>query len=186
MKWNRIITLCVFAVVCMALSFALAEGDTVDTSVFVMPSSLRIIEESAFENTVPLTVYMSDSVEIIGDRAFAGTTKLHYIFIPESVRLIGENAFDGRNDLTIIGVGKSFAEDWARRHGYRFVKLDVWIGTKTELGRFIRWLWRLPPYIQPITDDTESDRRFYRLSYVTCSANPKEKPELYPIEYDFP
>lgn len=186
MRVCRIFFVAMLVLLLMALSHALAEENHSGTSVFNLPASLRVIKESAFENTSPTKVRLNDRVEYIGDRAFAGKSKIDVIFIPKDTGFIGEDAFAGRDGLVIAGIHGSYAEDWARRHGYRFVHFDIWIHRKTERGRYERRLVREPVHEQSQSDDNESARKHFGTSFEIGYTNPKEKPEMYPVDYDFP
>ena len=186
MRWNKLLILAILVVLCMMLSHALAEEKNTGNAVFTLPSSLRIIEESAFENTVPTTIYLPDSTEYIGDRAFAGSQEMEVIYIPKTVEYIGEEAFAGRDNLLIVGIRGTYAEDWAKRHGYRFRYLDVWATDKTEHGQLRRRTERILSYNQAKSDNMARAKLFIVLFFVFFSLNPKDKPEYYPIDYDFP
>ena len=186
MRKYRIFFVAMLVLLLLALSQAYAEENHSGTSVFNLPASLHTIAEGAFENTVPTRVRLYEMVEYIGDRAFAGTSKLVVVSIPQNTRYIGKDAFAGRDGLVIVGIPGSYAEDWARRHGYRFVHIDIWIDRKTERGRYERWFVRGLVHEQSQSGDNESVRNHIGPFFENGYANPKEKPEMYPIEYDFP
>lgn len=56
-----------------------------------------------------------------GSRAFAGCAALRDIYIPGSTYSIASDAFEGVNNLTIHGVGGSYAEHFVSTKSYRFV-----------------------------------------------------------------
>ena len=182
MKWNKLLLVALAAILCTALSHALAE----ESAVFRLPASLRIIEEGAFEETAPSAVYLPDSLEYIGDRAFAQTEDLTVAYIPRSVRYIGEDAFAGHDGLVIVGIPGSYAEGWAKRHGYKFVYMDVWAEEQTSHGRVYRRCERLVSYAQPQPGLMTGMALFFILCFLFFSPDPKDRPEYFPIMYDFP
>ena len=184
MKHFRIFIMFALVMLFLTLSCACAEEDHRAFSVFRMPTALQVIEEGAFENTSPNVVYLPDKVEYIGDRAIAGTP-LNAIFIPRSTIFIGKDAFADPSEMVIIGVPGSYAEDWARQHGYRFIYMDLWITDQTGHGQ----VWRLDSnrhWKSALPDGLEGMRWVFRFSSENSSTNPKDRPEMYPIEYDFP
>ena len=66
--------------------------------------SYRVTElGAAFRNVVGLVdVVLPDSLEVIGDYAFAGATMLERIVIPRGVKKIGAHAFDGATALASV------------------------------------------------------------------------------------
>ena len=186
MKRYQVLLMLAIVAVCLALSSALAEDHSLESSVLTMPSSLRIIEESAFENTAPTSVFLPESVEYIGDRAFAGTARLAVVFIPPKTQYIGENAFAGCDGLVIVGAPGSYAQKWAIEHGYRFVSMDVWLLIKTDRSRFKELFRRVTIGEMLSPKDLDSLRYFFRSYIDSPDTDPKKRAELYPIEYDFP
>lgn len=68
----------------------------------MLPSSLRVIEDYAFEDSAFTHVYIGDQVTCIGSGAFKNCTGLLQIRIPDSVTEIGTDAFSGCDDLVIL------------------------------------------------------------------------------------
>ena len=87
---------------------------------FVLPPSLEVIEEEAFEGLSMTVVKCPDSLTEIRSRAFADCTDLDQIFIPENVGTIADTAFAGCGSITIFGIEGSEAEAFAARKGYSF------------------------------------------------------------------
>lgn len=85
-----------------------------------LPDSVREIGHSAFSNCKALgTIKIPEGVRSISWETFKNCTGLSSITIPDSVREIGNNAFLGcRSYLTICCHSGSFAESYAREHGY--------------------------------------------------------------------
>ena len=108
------------------------EVSTADTGVFVMPASLRIIKENAFEGTNAAVVLLSENVETIESRAFANASSLSYIYFPSATRYISDDAFEGVSDLTIMGPQNSFIQEWTRARAYTFIATGERVYTAKE------------------------------------------------------
>lgn len=104
-----------FALTLAALSQAKANAE------FTLPASVQIIEDGAFQNTAAEEVILQDSVEYIGDYAFADMSELSAVTIPGSTVYIGENAFSGSDpELIIVCEPDSYAMRWAQEHDIRY------------------------------------------------------------------
>ena len=95
------------------------------TGVLKLPSSLQVIEESAFEGTGALVVALPEGVRVIQQHAFANAVQLMHINLPGTVESLGEDIFEGDRSVTIHGRPDSKAQDYARRYRIRFRSLDV-------------------------------------------------------------
>ena len=91
---------------------------------FVLPFSLKKIEDEAFEGGVFTFAKLSYNVAMIGSRAFADCPNLKYIYIPAATKTITADAFDGVEGLTILGASGSTAETFATAHGYTFIAIS--------------------------------------------------------------
>lgn len=70
-----------------------------------IPSSIKIIEKSAFFQCYSLTtVNMESGIKEIGSYAFGKCTKLKQINIPESIEIIRDNAFSECSSLETISI----------------------------------------------------------------------------------
>ena len=87
---------------------------------FTLPSSLKIIEDSAFEGTALVSVDVPESVSYIGERAFANIHTLLGVHIPDKTQFIGKEAFAGSKQVTLTASANSYARTWAKDKGYRF------------------------------------------------------------------
>ncbi len=87
---------------------------------FNLPSSLRIIDDSAFEGTALVSVDIPESVTYIGDNAFANIPTLLAVHIPDATQFIGKNAFANSKNVTITASSNSYARSWAKDNGLRF------------------------------------------------------------------
>jgi hypothetical protein len=88
-----------------------------------IPGSIESIKAAAFSNCFRLeTVIIHEGVTAIGAGAFQRCAALKTIVIPASVESITRAAFEGTpRDLTIYGVAGSYAEEYAREWGIKFV-----------------------------------------------------------------
>ena len=184
MKRNWLLAALAVIVLCVALSFGAAKAEEAKQRVYRMPQALITIEAGAFEGTNASEVYLSDSVKSIGDRAFANMPNLRIIRIPKETIFIGEGAFDGQRALTIIGVAGSYADKWASEHGYRFISIDVWFAQRSGFGPVGGTLGRI------IADEVDIQKQMITGLFETLdgvfNTDPSGRPEMYPIEYDFP
>ncbi len=71
-----------------------------------LPNTLKIIGDNAFYNCTSLIdIVIPEGVTTIGDRAFKNCTLLEYIEIPSTVTSIGESAFEGCTNADVFIVG---------------------------------------------------------------------------------
>ena len=94
---------------------------------YVLPSELSAIESEAFRDTNPRFVWLPESVISIESAAFAGCTRLAYIYIPYGCESIGENALPA--GTVILGFGddggyRCEAMKYAAENGFRFLPLE--------------------------------------------------------------
>ncbi len=94
--------------------------DTNDSYTSMLPSSLKIIEDSAFEGTAITCIELPENVEEIRDYSFADIQTLRTISIPNKTKYIGKNALKGSNNVTITGAPKGYARAWAHENGIPF------------------------------------------------------------------
>lgn len=85
-----------------------------------LPASVTVIEDEAFEGTALVKVELPESVETIGERAFANISTLCKIRIPVTTSYIASSAFEGSNRTIITAPGNSYARTWAKEHGLPF------------------------------------------------------------------
>ena len=181
--WRRLILALALLLTAMALPAAHAERRAVEDERFLLPYALQIIGESAFERTAAVEVRLQAGVRRIDDRAFAEMPRLRSIYIPPATESIGESAFASDDHLVIHGVPGSFAEDYAEKYGFEFVARDI--SGIPEDGRRPENPGRaaLPGGSAGISDGGE---RPADAGPPELTADPKERPEYYPIDYDFP
>lgn len=70
------------------------------------------------------SVKLSDSIVSIEKFAFGYCPSLHEIVIPDSVTSISVNAFYDDTDLTIYCNKDSYAHEYAKKYGFKYVLLD--------------------------------------------------------------
>ena len=152
---------------------------------FILPSSIQIVEDAAFEGTGVITVIIPEKLQYIGENAFAAALNLMAVFIPKATVYIGENAFRENQNLTIYGIQGSYADDWAEEHHIPFDRSDIWnlcvivwvsvLAYAVLAGRRFEMV-RIVKAIRPNRrkDDEGRDMR------------PQERAELHPIDYRFP
>ncbi len=115
---------------------------------FKLPASLRIINNEAFVGTAAEKISLPESTTVIGARAFADNSVLSAVYMQASVVSIGEDVFrDTAFDLVVFGENGSYAQEWADKHGIRFVICsNIYICSTThyfdvEIGFIIFLLW---------------------------------------------
>ena len=92
--------------------------------VLVLPSSLLVIEDGAFEGTAFSAALLPDTVQSIGDRAFACMPGLHVLNMPDSLSAIGRDAFLGSEAVTLLGSPDSMARAYAEANGVPFQAVE--------------------------------------------------------------
>ena len=108
-----------------ALQSSAGKADVVAMQTFRLPASLKSIEDEAFEGTAIVSVDLPETVESIGENAFARIPSLRVVRIPEKTKQIAKTAFAGSNNVTIIGSPGSYARTWAHENGIPFVPIVV-------------------------------------------------------------
>ena len=89
---------------------------------FILPQSLTIIGEGAFEGIAAGCVEVSENVVSIEARAFADCKALREIHIPATVLKMSDQALEGCENVTVYGVKGSEAERFAQAAGFTFVE----------------------------------------------------------------
>ena len=184
MKCSRAIIIFCLALLALMLSVACAEENDVLQSAFVMPASLRRIDDSAFEGTAAIEVILGESVETIGDGVFANMPRLKAVFIPKATKTIADNAFGGNHDVIVFGIAGSYAEEWAETNGFVFIHWDIWAIATWQNGQIRRTEHVL--FYDALDEQTLVSALRRELTAITQLNSPKEKAEMYPIDYDFP
>ena len=90
-----------------------------DVTTLVLPETLEIIGDRAFENCTRLRgVYIPDSVESIGESAFRNCIDMESVSISVGTTTIGKDAFDGCASLMYIFYEGTFEQWEALYHEY--------------------------------------------------------------------
>ncbi|MBR1408993.1 MAG: leucine-rich repeat protein [Clostridia bacterium] len=90
-----------------------------------IPDTVKIIDDYSFMNCSVLhSVTIPNTVNSIGTYAFAHCKNLKKLFIPNSVTRIGDNALTSYYSPTVYCYEYSYAESWARQHGFDVFLLD--------------------------------------------------------------
>ena len=115
---------------------------------FVLPSNLRIIEAEAFEGTNLTMVDLPDTVEAIGERAFADIQSLRGVKISAKIEHIAKSAFAGSEGVVLTGTPGGYARAWSRENGIPFLPTTVLSADNpnaqvTAIGRFAEKLFGL-------------------------------------------
>ena len=95
----------------------------VETENLSLPESVTEIEQEAFMGGNFSEVVLKSGMKTIGERAFAYCPNLMKIIIPASTTNIAADAFSGvSDDFSIYGEEGSYAEYYAKRNGFKFVR----------------------------------------------------------------
>ena len=90
-----------------------------------LPETLRIIEQSAFNYCRSLKeLRLPASVISIGPRAFYDCVSLESLTVPAAVGFIGKEAFAHCPKLTLTVVKDSYAHEYCRKAGVRYILAD--------------------------------------------------------------
>ncbi|HAE45628.1 MAG TPA: hypothetical protein DCG37_08575 [Lachnospiraceae bacterium] len=120
---KHIILFCAFLFIMLSLSVVdAAAADTAGAppgkNVFVLPSSIKNIDESAFEGTSPEYVFLPESVERIGNDAFANIGNDFKLVAPK-YSSISENISDD-GDCLLLDYSDKYAGKLAGRNELHF------------------------------------------------------------------
>ena len=151
----------------------------------ILPYSLEMLEEEAFQGTAIETLIFQENVYSVGERAFEDTTNLKAVYIPPATTQIAQDAFSEEGTLTIYGVRGSYAEKWAKQHHIPFKKADIWRlivsdGNVLHSDVILQLLFHLMVVSEEIIRVVV---RFWRRK---VSMRPQDRPELNSIHYRFP
>ncbi len=122
---------------------------------FVLPASLCIIEDEAFEGTAIVSVDLPDTVDSIGERAFANIPTLRSIKIPGKTKQIAKTAFAGSNQVTLMGPYGSYALAWARENEMPYVPATVFVADNQTVRGTISGSQFTDPWEQDVHDSDD-------------------------------
>lgn len=183
MKQKTMIILVTALLLLMLSALACAQAETEHG--LILPKSVRIIEEMAFEGTAASEVHMSEGVERIESRAFAEMPYLEKVEIPKSTRYIAEDTFSGNESIRMGVVPGSFAEKWAKKHGFSHYYtvfcipgLNTYILGCLLICLFASYAEMLEDLIRKVKARSSAEKEKH--------VAPKDRPESYPLELVFP
>ncbi len=147
-----------------------------------VPFSLIRIEDEAFSGTKLRNILLNTQVEYIGNAAFGNNDNLQDVFIYERTSYIGFEAFSKK---TIIhGIEGSYAQQWSEKNGYSFIIDNT---RKYSIsGSLISVLYLYSQFCFFGFDVDTCEYRRKRVRAYVKNMRPKERVELYPIDYRFP
>ncbi len=90
-------------------------------NVFILPPSLQIIEEEAFEGTGAAVAIAQKGVQEIHNRSFSNMPRLRAVVFPETVVFLGDELFQNNRDVVLYGYAGSEAYQYAQRHHITFI-----------------------------------------------------------------
>ena len=117
LKSNRLVAVLLMAV--MLIGYVPASQ--ADATVLNLPSSLKTIEEEAFEGSAASTVVIPDSVTQIEKHAFANCPNLTDVYIPGGDIWIDSNAFEGSTHVKLHVVYGTPAYTFALAKGIDYI-----------------------------------------------------------------
>ena len=97
----------------------------------IMPASLEKIGDDAFLGVAAGQFFLQGEVREIGTRAFGFLPNPVIIHIPESAQNIASNAFEGSDQVRVLGIRGSKAEQFAYRKGFDF-ETPIYVGKVME------------------------------------------------------
>lgn len=93
---------------------------------FQMGSRIVEIQTEAFSGCASLTcIVIKDSVKKIESRAFAGCEKLISVKVSSNILDIADDAFEGCNGITFYCAEGSYAENYAKTHGFNVINMEL-------------------------------------------------------------
>ena len=147
------------------------------------PDSLYYIGDEAFSDTSIEVAVFSNTLQSIGINAFLNAKRMTDVYIPAKTEHIGSNAFP--EQAFIHGAEGSYAKTWALQNSYVFIEDDIWNFKSDFPNPYYSLSLALLGYVLPIDTGLMEWIRRQTIKYVK-SMRPKDRPELYPINYRFP
>lgn len=189
------VCVCSLALASFGFSFAVGSAKTEEAAApemraaAVLPSSLKLIGEEAFEGTGFQAVILPASLEVIEARAFANAGAVTYVYIPSATKRIGEDAFANNRHLVIEGEAGSYAEQWAQEHAFSFRRYcapaadDERNQTGTEKQGLLSFLAAI---FLLLLAELNKRKPIARRIGEGKTMRPQERAELHAIAYRFP
>ena len=121
-----------------------------------LPTSLNRIEDEAFMGCALTSVVIPEQCEYIGNKAFANSDKLLYVYFPQTNMQIASDAFWHSPNVSIICHKDSSAHDFAKANGIPYVlyKSD-WV-LESEVPQGVRITAEKWTYKRATTETTTS------------------------------
>lgn len=188
MKRKLVALTVIFIAICVLAPFSAIGAQMTDSGsegAVIMPSSLIMVEDEAFEGVAVETIVFQRGLVSIGSNAFGNIEALKDVYIPDTTTFIADSAFSVTNDLKIHGVNSSNAEDWAGKHGIPFFVDDIWYAVPNSMKQHNIQVNLVYHYIATILL-VVCFTVFKFGYYETKSRKPQDRPELNPIDYCFP
>ena len=89
------------------------------------PTTLESIGECAFEKQVELEeLAIPSTITELPRGCFSGCSGLKRVYIPSIVQFIDDSSFPQDNNLTIVGIRNTYAEEYANLHEYNFEPMN--------------------------------------------------------------
>lgn len=123
---KRILSFLLALLLAVSPMTVMAEAERVNTSVFILPTSLETVEESAFAGNAAIsTLFIPKSVKAIGSKAFDSCKNITEVSIGSDDVVIADDAFvNCSEDIVFYAHDNSKAMTWALTHGYVCESLD--------------------------------------------------------------
>ena len=179
MKKKIIVALILLCVMAFAISYASAIGKTAITQELpeieimteaILPESVTIIEDEAFEGTALLRVAVPDTVTEIGERAFANILSLRNVRITSTTTYIASTAFEDSNRTAITAPAKSYARTWAKDHGIPFSPIIIFCASTQTTATSVMFIDRSKEIIEPdSSSDCKPDNQWRRIEEVNIT-----------------
>ena len=141
---------------------------------FIIPESVEIIEEEAFEGTAIVKVKLPETVTTIGDRAFANIQTLRSIRIPIETQFIASSAFEGSIGVTINAIPDSYARKYAKAQGLPYAPVATFTASSsgTAMANRNRSEGRSKEVIDTgSTDEIENNKQWKRTEEKDTTPN---------------
>lgn len=121
------------------------EGSTMKHFSVPHSNAFEIIGERAFADSQLESIYLFDSVTVIGREAFRGCVNLKEVVLPDSVQRIGEGAFKGCDSLerVVLPAGAELAGDLGLKPETVFITKDATDEQVTAMAASLDYPWYL-------------------------------------------
>ena len=154
------------------------------SGIYILPASLKQIEEEAFAGTAVETAVFPDGLLSIENKAFENASLLTDVYIPKTVKYIADLAFPHNKGLAVHGDEDSYAREWAKGHAVAFITEGT---AKTLIRRLKIRTQRTERYFLHLMAAALIISKIIPMARdFNISRRPQDRPELNPIDYRFP